>query len=83
MTTKYATLTVTGDPDGDGSDETGTFRFGGDLSVTPRLRTGFIAGGGQSQVNSIIANLLDPGDSQNQQFFLDAGAGALSLEIQF
>ncbi|WP_049986823.1 hypothetical protein [Halobellus rufus] len=30
-----------------------------------------------------MANLIDPGDSQNQQFFLDAGAGAMALEIQF
>jgi hypothetical protein len=83
MTTKYATLTVEGDPDGDGTTETGVFRFGGNLEITPSIRTGFITGGRQSQVNSIIANLIDPGQSQNQQFFIDAGAGAHAVEIQF
>lgn len=83
MTAKYATLTIVGDPDGDGTEETGVFEMGGNLQVTPSLRTGFIAGGQQSQVNSIIANLIDPGDSQNQQFFIDAGAGAHAVEVQF
>jgi len=83
MTEKYATLTLQGDPDGDGVEETGTFQFGGNLQITPSLRTGFLAGGTQSQLNSVIANLIDAGESQNQQFFVDAGAGAHAIEIQF
>jgi len=83
MTTRYAELQLTGDPDGDGTDETGRFVFGGDLEVTPSVRTGYVAGGQQSQVNSIVANLVDDGESQNQQFFVDAGAGAHTVQIQF
>lgn len=83
MTERYATLTLTGDPDGDGTDETGTFVLAGDLEVTPSIRTGYIAGGQQSQINSIVANLVDDGETQNNQFFVDAGAGAHSVQIQF
>ena len=83
MTKTYAELQVTGDPDGDGTEETGRFVFGGDLEITPQIRTGYIAGGQQSQVNSIIANLVDDGDTQNKQFFVDAGAGAHTVTVNF
>ena len=83
MTKKYAELRVSGDPDGDGVEETGVFKMGGNLQIEPFIRTGFVVGGSQSQVNSVVANLIDPGESQNQQFFLDAGAGAFGVTVEF
>ncbi len=84
-----ARLTIEADADGDGTPETGVFEMAGNLTVRPRLRTGFILNGRGSTVNSVIAGFLesrgadveDP--SRRRGFYLDLGGGQWTVDIEF
>lgn len=83
MTQNYAELELSADVDGDKTDETAIFTIAGNLDLSQAIRTGYLVGGQQSQVNSIIANWADPGQSKRQQFFVDLGAGARTWEVNW
>lgn len=78
-----AKLEIDADVDGDGADESGVFEMVGNLSITPGLRTGYLVGGRGSTILSIIANQANLGESKRRQFFVEAGGGAHSIEINF
>lgn len=82
MTRKGATLTLTADVDEDGTDETGTFVLDGNIDISPFIRTGDLIGPTGSSVGAIVD--LATGDDQNRGGFrLDAGGGALGVEVSF
>ena len=83
MTLNKAVLYVDSDVDGDGTTENGEFHFTGNLEVTPSLRTGYLIGGRGSAVNNILSQAVGAGESKRKQFFLEAGGGAHTVEVNF
>lgn len=78
-----AILRIEGDPDGDGTIETGEFHMVGDLEILPGMRTGYIVDGQGSTVNSVITSVADAGESKREGVFIDLGGGAHTVEISF
>lgn len=82
MTKQGATLTLSADVDEDGNDETGVFVLDGNINISPFIRTGYLIG----RTGSTIGGLIDfaTGNDQNRGAFqLDAGGGALGVDIDF
>lgn len=78
-----AKLSITADPDGDGVDETGVFEMVGDLETRPNIEPAFIVGGRGSLAISLLSELAGAGESKRKQFFIEAGAGARTVEFAF
>jgi len=82
MTLNGAKLRISADVDGDGETEDGIFSMI-DVEVSPSIRTGYLIGGRGSTVNNIISESVGAGDSKRQQFFLEGGGGAHTIELSF
>lgn len=76
-------LSVTGDPDGDGSQETGTFVLEGNLVITPGIRTGYLLSNTAGNLNAFFGSLLSDSQSRQEGLFLNLGAGARSWTVEF
>jgi len=76
-------LTVSGDVDGDGSQETGTFVMEGNLTITSGIRTGYLLSNLGGNVNAFLGSLLGGGQSRQEGIFLNLGAGARSWDVEF
>lgn len=61
----------------------GTFEMAGSLTVTESIRTGYLVGGTGSTVWSFVGNLAGVDESKREQFFIDLGAGAHTVEVSF
>lgn len=84
-----AVLTIEADADGDGTAETGVFEMGGNLTVRPQIRTGFLIEDRGSTINSVIASWVDDygaadGEtSKRRGFYVDLGGGQFTWDIEF
>jgi len=79
MTLTYPKLTITGDVDGDGADETGVFEMES-ADVEPGIQTGslFQRSGGLIQSARAVVT-----DSRREEIFIDGGVGATRITVQF
>lgn len=77
-----AKLTLEADADDDGLIETGVFDLSGAIEISPRIRTGDLIGPTGSNVGAAF-DLISGGDSGRAGFRLDAGGGALVVDISF
>lgn len=79
MTQTYPILTITGDPDGDDVEETGTFEMES-ADVTPGVRTGALYQSGDGFLQTARAIAFG---QRRDQVKLDTGQGATTFQIEF
>lgn len=81
MTLRGATLSMSADVDGDGTDEDGVFDFSGGINIEPGIRTGDLIGQTGSQASAIVDYVKS--ESGRSGFNLDIGGGAAVYRISF
>lgn len=81
MTLRGARLTLEADVNEDGTAETGVFDLGAGIEISPRIRTGQLIGPTGSNIGALVDTIV--GESGRAGFQLDAGGGALVIDISF
>lgn len=82
MTLQRARLTIDGDPDEDGTTETGVFEMAGNMTLAPGVRTGYLVGGQGSTANAVFGDLTGT-QSNREGVYLDLGGGVSKVDINF